>query len=289
MSQSWLSNALAIVGLAAALVFFLKSRLRPRPSCMVDSSIYIGYPRRDQATQRIKILFDDEEVTLIVATLITFWNAGNATLRREDVASVDPISFKFEDGRVLVARINRISRSSNDSHVSLIPDSPEQVRLEFEFLDPGDGVEIVVIHTSGNLMPSVRGTIKGVKKGIKMVKRQAGRRLIEYHDFRVVITTSLFLYLCQISYIQKALKKIIDTVHGASGSTALAVVAVIIRGLGIAILVYSAYYAIARFVPDRPRGLPKLIEVANMDEASVDASVEKTGMLRSDQENNSQI
>jgi hypothetical protein len=64
---------------------------------------------------------------------------------------------------------------------------------------------------------------------------------------------------------------------------------VIILGLGIAILVYSAYYAIARFVPDRPRGLPKLIEVANMDEASVDASVEKTGMLRSDQENNSQI
>lgn len=160
---------------------------------MVQSYVYIG---RSPGTlpSAIKITYDGEEVHRVIASIITFWNGGNVTLRREDVAKVDPVTFTFSNGKILLAKIWKKSRPSNACTISVINVHPCRIFLDFDFLDAGDGLEMLVLHTGETLDPQLSGTIKGLSGAIPVLKPSSRRqRVFETEKDKMMFLSLVFL------------------------------------------------------------------------------------------------
>lgn len=207
----WLTTGLTLAGIGLAY-YALPFRYRARPLCMMASVVFVGRPRGAAPPQIIKILYADQEVHRVIGSLITFWNAGNVTLRREDIADADPISFIFTEGRVLSAMITRASRLSTGCRIEVAADDYSRVKFQFDFLAPDDGVELVVLHTAPKMDPEVTGTVKSGRE-ITIVSPDATRLRftadkIKYRFYSIVV---FLLIVAQpidaISYVRDYLQQ----------------------------------------------------------------------------------
>jgi len=105
-------------------------------------------------------------VDRLTKTYIIFWNSGKALLRGADIVQEDPLRCEFSEGsRVLAARIIKNSRVANKFALDNQAEFPHKLMIAFDYLDPGDGAVIEVLHTDTKRYPEIVGTVKGVPKG----------------------------------------------------------------------------------------------------------------------------
>ncbi len=109
----------------------------------------------------VRILFDGQEVPHIMRTLVWVWNAGNSTLRGEDIVSKDQLRLAYNSKtQVLSVRVLKVTREAL-GFVAAPGDIPSMVFINFDYLDRKDGALIEILHT-GKGLPGFYGTIKGV-------------------------------------------------------------------------------------------------------------------------------
>jgi hypothetical protein len=105
-------------------------------------------------------------VDALASSTVVIWNAGTTTLEGSAIITNDRLRLELgAKAKVLSAELVKVSREVIKFSAVASPEREDLVLLGFEFLDPGDGAVVRVLHTGIKLHAAVRGTIKGMPSG----------------------------------------------------------------------------------------------------------------------------
>jgi hypothetical protein len=166
LGQGWVSSLIGIVGLIIALFLYRVSRIGARPVYQLRALRLIG-KEKQILPEEVEILFRGRSIPRLTLTHVILWNSGKATLDGKNIIVDDPLRVEFrERTEILRVRVLKITRKANKFTAKINSDSPNQVVCNFDYLDAGDGGVIEILHTAEELHPQVRGSIRGVPKGL---------------------------------------------------------------------------------------------------------------------------
>lgn len=167
--QGWVGSLIGVIGIlvgVAGLLLFRASKSRPNPAFQIDA-LRLIQQRDHELPDEVSISYKGRPVQRLTKTRLIFWNAGSDTLRASEVVEADPLRIVFEPGsEILRADIVRASRPINRCKLVQGRDAENEIKLDFDFLDAGDGVSIEILHTSKERGPKIQGTIRGVPEGV---------------------------------------------------------------------------------------------------------------------------
>ena len=161
MSQGWVGTIIGTASLALALFLYWRSRISGIIACQSRDVPMIG--SSDAVfSAGVEVRYRETVVPRLISSTVWIWNAGKKTVRGTDIAKHDPLGFCFS-GEVLNVRIRKMSREA--VRITADTSGEKTIRCEFEFLDPGDGCVLEVLHTGPNEAPECTGTIIGLPAG----------------------------------------------------------------------------------------------------------------------------
>lgn len=151
--------AIGLLSLLTGAYFHLKSKRVRRALYRQEEHPVVG----TGGLSEVEIRYQGQVVPHVSRAAVTFWNGGTETINREDVAPADPLRIEMPEGsRLLDAHVSARTRDVTQCDVVVDDDSPTSVGLSFDFLDPGDGLTVNMLHTGqADHVVVVRGTIKG--------------------------------------------------------------------------------------------------------------------------------
>lgn len=167
LSLPWVGTIAGIVGVALAVIFYLKGKRRPRLCSKKEEFSVIGNPGA-RFPGGLQILFRGVEVNRVTSTRVYLWNAGNTTIDSSHLLKSDPLRLQIEEGELLEFDIDRRTRAVNDFKAEKSEDG-SALLLSFEYLDPGDGASIIVIHSGGKRKAQILGSVKEIRRGISEI------------------------------------------------------------------------------------------------------------------------
>lgn len=175
LNQPWFGSVVGIVGLILAIAgmfSYRAAKIGARPVYFQRVRRLIGKDEQE-LPKEVVITFDGHPVPRLSASQFILWNSGKASISGSDVVSADPLRLEFDkNDEILKARVVRSTRDVNNSQVACEPKS-HIANLTFDFMDPGDGVVVELIHTSSRAFPKILGTIKGIPRGLTNVAKNS--------------------------------------------------------------------------------------------------------------------
>jgi hypothetical protein len=119
----------------------------------------------DKPPADVEIIFRGKKIPHITKTYIAVWNAGNTTLRGEQIVASDSLRISTSSySSILDASIFSTSREINGFMLSSKEHDSNEIGYQFDFCDPGDGFVVTLFHT-GNSEVILKGTIRGMPRG----------------------------------------------------------------------------------------------------------------------------
>lgn len=216
-----------IVGVIG-LVLYLKSRIGARPMCLMKTLRLLGKIEQ-QLPPEVQILYQGGSVPRLSLTHVYIWNGGRETILGSQIVQDDTLRCVFPqtnlgDHRILKANVASVTRLVNKFTVQIHPEKKNEAILSFDFLDPGDGARIDLLHTSGKQYPEVLGTFRGLPSGVVLLtgpSRSHLRRAIALAAEKRTIFYSVPLVLGIITLIlgilpSELLQQLSNIVHRAS-------------------------------------------------------------------------
>lgn len=167
LGDDWVGWLIGLVGILAAAFFYWRSTIGARLVFQARGYHLIGGPEA-LLPGEVTISFKDTPVPRLTSAVIVFWNAGRATIRGADIVESDPIRIIFPEGTHLLRDgVTSATRSVVAAKTNVSERSPNELFVSFDFLDPGDGLVIEVLHTGEERFPAMAGTVRGMPKGIR--------------------------------------------------------------------------------------------------------------------------
>lgn len=148
VTNPWLTPAsiiLAIAGLFATYVFYKKSNKVQKPVYTIQSNNII----RDFISNisDLEIKYAGELIENLTVSRITFWNAGNEVIDKEDIVRSDPIMIRAcGDNKLLKAEIISQNEMSNNFALSPIIEGKFS-NVNFDYISQNNGIIIQAFHT----------------------------------------------------------------------------------------------------------------------------------------------
>ncbi|MGD0336817.1 MAG: hypothetical protein ABSB18_06960 [Candidatus Omnitrophota bacterium] len=180
---------IGILGLFLWYVGYRSTRLIARISYQIKVSRLIDKEKK-RLPEEIKITFNNKELDRLVRTFLVFWNSGNKTILGQNIVEIDkPRAVFNEDSQILNAEIVRRTRDVNQFKIKK---NENELILDFEYLDAGDGASIEILHTDEKGTPNIKGTIKEMPKGIVnygTIQTKKGK------DYLILTLTGFFISL----------------------------------------------------------------------------------------------
>jgi hypothetical protein len=166
LGKGWVGSVLGLLGLGFAYYFFKRDHRVKRLS-YGSLSISLIQPT-DGIASDIEVLFRGRKIEQVSMTLFIIWNHGNETIRGSEIAYADPLCLCMPDDRgeeILEAQVKRITRPAINMALTKCDGDDARRLITFDFLDPGDGASIEVLHNSLLGRPTLKGTIVGMPAG----------------------------------------------------------------------------------------------------------------------------
>lgn len=161
MNWGLMQTVLTIVfGITAIIALIVAIRLakRKKPVWAYETTKIIGLGT--DAPSELKLFFNEKQILDVYRTMIIFFNAGNESIRKNDVT--DEICMRFEGAQIL--RDPRPSATSkSEIRFSVVNRGNDALSLDFFYLDHNDGAVIEVLHTEYKKI-ACEGNIIGVGK-----------------------------------------------------------------------------------------------------------------------------
>lgn len=189
--------------LASLVAYFLYRRTRTRrlPRYVIRSNTLVTDSASKITSQRLQFLFNGNPIDNLTISYLAFWNAGNKTIRNEDVSSQDPFSIYVNEYRkILDVRI------LYDDKLNVFKpkfSSDKSIRLDFEYIKKDEGIVLEVHHTGKSSEDiKLRGTLKENDKLRKMVfplARTSKKSRFVYWTFGIIMTTMYILLMTNLS------------------------------------------------------------------------------------------
>lgn len=169
VNAGWFGVAVGLLfGIFALWIGFLqysRSRvIRRLRYSSADVSLISG----DQANgyDGLTVLFDGQEVPQVTSTSFGLWNDGTETIDGSSIVPSDPLRLTINGGgTILRASVQATHRVVNAPSVAIT--TPTELVVTFEYLDPGDGFRLQVVHSGRLGSVSSLGSIKGLPQGIQ--------------------------------------------------------------------------------------------------------------------------
>ena len=94
------------------------------------------------------------------------WNRGTDTLHGQDIIKSDPIRLSVPEGtRILDVEIAKRTRETNKCMIQQCPHNGHDVLVRYDYLDPGDGLALNLLHDGETPLPEILGTATGLGDG----------------------------------------------------------------------------------------------------------------------------
>lgn len=167
LNAGWFSVALTVVVfvLATVLTIVLYGRAKPIPRLryvMADVSLIGGAV--DTMLGDLEVRFAGRPVPRVTSTTLGLWNDGTFTFRGSDAVASDMLRLECgKNAEVLRATVEAATREVLDIKIKSISQS---ALIDFDFLDPGDGFRVRVIHSGEPGALKLQGTIRGLPNGV---------------------------------------------------------------------------------------------------------------------------
>ena len=116
----------------------------------------------------MEILYHGKHVDRLTRTHVIFWNSGKRIIHGSDIVADDAVRCELSSGALaLEVRVIKHTRDANKFTAMIDDNSQNRVLLNFDYLDPKDGAVVELLHTDSVRDPAVKGTIRGVPKGMR--------------------------------------------------------------------------------------------------------------------------
>lgn len=173
-NQGWVGSLIGIIGIILGVIgiFSYKvSKSTARPSYQKSSLRLLG-KNESNLPSDVTVLFKGKEVERLCKTTLILWNNGTEVLNKEDVVDSDPLKISFNSGdNILSIKILKTTKDVNNIKVLRDELNSHLLHFKFNYLDPGDGIAIELLHDSKMRYPTISGTIKGLPNGFEDLGR----------------------------------------------------------------------------------------------------------------------
>lgn len=169
LNQPWIGTITGVVLGTAGLILGLLSYWRSRSSGIIAfQSENVSMIDSDEAVfpAEVEVRYQGNPIPRLTSSTVWIWNAGKKTVKGEEIVAHDPLWLRF-DGDILNVRIIKVSREVLRIRADTSGEIGQTVYCSFEFLDPGDGGVLKVLHTGSAEAPECTGTIMGLPKGLQ--------------------------------------------------------------------------------------------------------------------------
>lgn len=164
--SDWVGVGVGVLGVLLGIILYYRSKERPRLAIFSHGMNVVG--AASDALGDVEVRFRGTPVPRVSSTSVILWNAGNATLDAKDAVERDPLRIEVPAGAsILRAVVAKETRSVLAATVAQPDEAPELAFVDFDFLDPGDGIRVELLHTAPWSNVEVRGTYKGAPEGIR--------------------------------------------------------------------------------------------------------------------------
>ncbi len=171
LAPGWVGSLIGLLGLIGCIATYFLTRQR---TCLIFAHTgerLLGLSSGGLPAD-ISVQYQGEDIPRLTRSVLIFWNSGEKTISREDIAETDPLRFSIgNDGEVLSATVLKSTRDVSNINIKPNTAIPNHVQLDFSFLDPGDGAVVEILHTSKESEPDFLGTVRGLPKGMKNAGR----------------------------------------------------------------------------------------------------------------------
>lgn len=206
LSLPWVGAVLGLLGVALAVVFYIRSKRNPKLAYQTSEFSVVGIEAR--FPDELEIRFAGTHVNRVTSSRLVLWNAGNTTLNGEQIVAADPLRIEVPDGLILRATIAQSTRNVNGGQLIMPNDRHDSVLLSFDYFDPADGFAVEVIHTGPRGDLRCCGTVKELPNGITRLgaPRQSGLEgallntlfKMKYIPFIIMIITGCTVFFAGI-------------------------------------------------------------------------------------------
>ncbi len=194
LNQGWVGTIVGTAGVALALLLYWRSRISGIIAFQSHDMSMIG---GDDAVfpAEVEVRYRGTPVPGLTSSTVWIWNAGKKTVRGADIVAHDPLRLRF-GGDVLNVRIRKVSREVVRITADTSGEIGKTVCCGFEFLDPGDGGVLEVLHTGSAEAPECTGTIIGLPNGLQHWGRAWGFSASSRRERRIsrIIVTMMLIF-----------------------------------------------------------------------------------------------
>jgi len=175
------SLVVTISSLIVAFIFYRKSRRDKTPCYIVtrQSIIENSVPLLPGLSVHLNGVVQE----VITVAKVAFWNHGNETIVRQDIAEAKPLAIIVDEGvDVLNANVLKCTDKANQFQIGepqKEDDGSTTVPISFDFLDRGDGALVQIVHNGEERTRIwVEGRIKGARNPLKQSLPTPDHRLV---------------------------------------------------------------------------------------------------------------
>lgn len=165
-NQGWVGIVAGLVGgVIISYAFYVAARKEPLMCESIASARVLGLPGATDYGEHVAVTYRGEVIPQLSVATITIWNAGSATLGGDALVERDPLQVVVRGaGRMLDASIELDPKAACGCAIDLDVSRPDAVRLRFDYLDPGDGFVVRVLHTANEPRVKIVGALRGVNR-----------------------------------------------------------------------------------------------------------------------------
>lgn len=166
--QGWVGSLIGVIGVVIGIGGFFSYRISKsvaRP-CFQKSSLRLISKEENNLPKDVAIIFRGIEVDRLTKTTLIIWNNGTEVLHGNDIVEACPLQIFFEVG-VNILSFNILKETNEFNKFRLLSNDnfSNKLIIDFDYLNPKDGVVVELLHNSKERYPKISGAIKGLPKG----------------------------------------------------------------------------------------------------------------------------
>jgi hypothetical protein len=159
-----LSLSFGLVGIILAVAFYRAGK--PVHCLSYATRTFRIISEKAQKVQGLEVTFHGVHVNAISITRMAIWNGGTEALRSADISDGEPLVIRPRDN-VNILRADLVESTSGANRPSIEPvaqGGASGYLFHFEFLNPGDGVVISLVHDGTDVADlTLTGTLVGAR------------------------------------------------------------------------------------------------------------------------------
>ncbi|MEQ9454062.1 MAG: hypothetical protein RLN76_05640 [Phycisphaeraceae bacterium] len=147
---------------------------------------------------QVDLVIDDNRIESIQRDHLVIWNSGSVPISKEDIPDNYQVCIVAPSGsRCLSAVIVGITNQYNEIHIEDNSRNTHILKIVFNFLDPGDGFYIDVLH-NGLKPVELIFPVKGIPQGVNCLKNyMSGQPLQWLGEIKAVVKVIfLLMFFC---------------------------------------------------------------------------------------------